>query len=104
MSTGVKNDSGKRQWWYMDNFWPDLNQVVEVLEYGDKKYPDPTGANWIKLEQPEKRLKDALMRHFLAYRQGELVDPETKNSHLAHVITNALMLMYFDRQKENKNE
>lgn len=100
---GVKDDSGKTQWWYMDNFWPDLKEVVEVLTYGDnKKYPAEDGANWKRLENPNRRLKDALLRHIIAYRSGEKIDPETGKSHLAHAITNALMLMYFDRTKQHK--
>lgn len=99
---GVKDDSGKTQWWYMDNFWPDLKEVVEVLTYGDKKYPAKDGANWKKLKKPNRRLKDALMRHIIAYRSGEKIDPETGKSHLAHAITNALMLMFFDRTKQHK--
>lgn len=99
---GVKDDSGKTQWWYIDNFWPDLKEVVEVLTYGDKKYPADDGANWKRLENPTRRLKDALLRHIIAYRSGEKTDPETGKSHLAHAITNALMLMYFDRTQQSK--
>ena len=97
MSVGIKNDKGKRQWWYLDSFWPDIEEVVEVLEYGDKKYPAEDGSKWKRLDDPEKRFKDALFRHQLEYRKGNKVDPETGKSHLAHLITNALFLMYFDR-------
>lgn len=97
---GIKDDSGKTQWWYMDNFWPDLEQVVDVLTYGDLKYPAEDGANWKRLDNPEQRLCDALLRHVLKYRYESKDDPETQKSHLAHAITNALMLMYFDRNKK----
>ena len=102
MTTGIKNDSGKRQWWYMDSFWPDLEQVVDVLEYGDSKYPADDGSNWKRLDNPEQRFNDALLRHNLAYRKGEKNDPETGKSHLAHLITNALILMYFDRVNDEE--
>ncbi len=102
--SGIKNDKGKLQWWYLDSFWPDLEEVVSVLEYGDAKYPSPDGANWLRLEDPERRFNDALFRHMVAYRKGEKVDPETNKSHLAHLITNALILMYFDRQIELEGE
>ena len=94
---GVKNDQGKAQWWYLDNFWPQLEEVVQVLTMGDKKYPSADGANWKRVEGSERRYKDAMLRHMLAYRQGEKNDPESSKSHLAHVITNALFLMYNDR-------
>lgn len=100
MTTGIKNDSGKRQWWYMDSFWEDLGEVADVLAYGGTKYPAEDGANWKRLPDAEKRFKDALFRHLVAYRLGEKSDKETGKSHLAHLITNALILMYFDRQQE----
>lgn len=102
MIQGIKNDSGKRQWWYLDSFWPDLEQVVSVLEYGDTKYPAADGANWKRLDNPERRFKDAMFRHLIAYRSGEKIDSETGKSHLAHAITNALILMYFDRNAVEK--
>lgn len=101
-SKGIKDDSGKTQWWYMDNFWKDLKEVIDVLTYGDSKYPAEDGANWRLLDKPERRLGDALLRHIIAYRSGEKTDPETGKSHLAHAITNALMLMYFDRTQQSK--
>lgn len=99
---GIKHDSGKAQWWYMDNFWKDLKEVIDVLTYGDSKYPAEDGANWRLLDNPKRRLGDALLRHIVAYRSGEKTDPETGKSHLAHAITNALMLMYFDRTQQSK--
>jgi hypothetical protein len=102
MTQGVKHDSGKDQWWYLDKHWESIKQVLAVLTYGDTKYPADDGANWLRLSDPSKRFKDALTRHLIAYRSGEQNDPETGKSHLAHVITNALFLMYFD--KENKND
>lgn len=99
---GIKDDSGKTQWWYMDNFWKDLKEVIDVLTYGDSKYPAEDGANWRLLDKPNRRLGDALLRHIIAYRSGEKIDPETGKSHLAHAITNALMLMYFDRTQQSK--
>jgi len=100
-ATGIKNDSDKRQWWYMDSFWPDLEEVVEVLEIGDTKYPAEDGSNWKRLDNPQKRFNDALFRHMKEYRTGNKIDSETGKSHLAHLITNALFLMYFDRQQED---
>lgn len=97
MTAGIKNDSDKLQWWYLDEHWESLKEVVSVLMYGDTKYPADDGANWKRLDNPEKRFKDALLRHLIAYRQGEKNDPETGKSHLAHVITNALFLMHFDK-------
>lgn len=102
VSNGVKDDSGKTPWWYMDRFWVQLEDVVQVLDMGNKKYPAEDGANWLRVEDSERRYKDAMLRHMLSYRQGEKIDPESNKSHLAHVITNAFFLMYNDRQEDTK--
>jgi hypothetical protein len=95
---GVKFDGDKRQWWYLWQFIPEVEQVVDILAYGDKKYPADDGSNWRRVQGSERRYSSALMRHLSMYLQGEKIDPETGKSHLAHMITNALFLMWFDRQ------
>jgi hypothetical protein len=95
---GRKYDSGKRQWWYMWQFLPELEQVTDILTFGDKKYPAEDGSNWRLVDNAERRYTSALMRHLSAYLQGEKVDAESGKSHLAHMITNALFLMWFDRK------
>jgi hypothetical protein len=97
MNQGIKFDSEKRQWWFMWQFLQELEQVVDILAYGNKKYPADDGSNWRRVEQAERRYSSALMRHLSLYLQGEKTDPETGKSHLAHMITNALFLMWFDR-------
>ena len=97
-TTGIKNDSGKRQWWYIFPLWEFIEEVVDVLQYGDLKYPAEDGSNWMRLDQPQRRFQSALTRHFSLYVQGEKIDQETGKSHLAHLITNALFLMWFDKK------
>lgn len=101
---GVKHDQGKTPWHYIDNFWPQLEEVVQVLAMGDKKYPSADGANWKRVEDSARRYSDAMLRHAISYRRGEKIDPESGKSHLAHVITNALFLMYNDSLQENYDE
>ena len=93
MSDGVKNDAGKRKWTLLP--WRELGDVVDVLMHGAKVYPEPD--NW-KRVAPE-RYKDALLRHVLAYIQGERLDPETGKSHLAHAICCALFMMWNDNEE-----
>ena len=102
-NVGVKFDTDKRQWWFAWQFLPELEQVVDILAYGNKKYPADDGKNWSRVDQPERRYSSALMRHLSLYLQGEKYDPETGKSHLAHMITNALFLMWFDRKSSNKS-
>lgn len=85
-----KDDEGKLRWSLLP--WRALAKVVEVLEYGAGKY---RAHAWAEVESAEDRYKEALLRHVAAYASGELVDPESGKSHLAHVACNALFLLHF---------
>lgn len=90
---GMKDDGSKLDWTILP--WNQLKEVVEVLDYGARLY---SRDNWKKVE-PE-RYKAALMRHVVAYINGEKDDADSKKHHLAHAICDALFLMYFDSKKE----
>lgn len=94
----VKKDSGKLQWSLMP--FEELKDVVRVLMHGAEKYSTD---NWKKCDNVV-RYKDALMRHVIAYVSGEETDSEFGLSHLAHAICNCLFLMWFDKNKEVKEE
>jgi len=88
-SEGIKFDEGKLQWKLMP--WEALEEVVKVLEFGAKKYaPD----NWKKLDHLRDRAEQAAMRHLIAYMKKEDKDPETGLSHMAHLMCNALFLIW----------
>ena len=70
-----------------------VNQVVQVLEYGSKKYADN---NWQKVPNHRTRYYDAAMRHIDAWFNGSLKDDETGLHHLAHAICCLMFLMWFD--------
>jgi hypothetical protein len=91
---GTKYDSGKTQWWYLPI--EPIKEVLAVLEYGDKKYPDANGTNWKHVPNAKKRYYSAAMRHLTAWFEGEKNDPETNRSHLAHACTNILFLLWFE--------
>lgn len=93
---GVKADSGKTQWWYLGNVVEPMIQVMDVLTYGDTKYPAEDGANWKLVPNAKKRYTSALYRHLTAWQNGEVTDPETNKHHLAHLIANALFLLWFE--------
>ncbi len=86
---GVKHDSGKLDWTLIP--WKQLEPIVEVLEFGANKY---SRDNWQKVERD--RYEKAILRHIVSYVSGEKEDPESQKSHLAHVICNALFLMWND--------
>jgi hypothetical protein len=58
-------------------------EVAKVLTFGAQKYDEQ---NWRKLENAQKRYTSGALRHIFAHMNGELQDPETNYSHLAHAI------------------
>lgn len=91
---GVKSDQGKTQWSYLPI--PAVKAVIDVLSYGDTKYPAPDGANWKRVPGAKKRYYNAAMRHLTSWWDGEQNDPETGYNHLAHTCSNLLFLLWFE--------
>lgn len=88
---GQKFDSDKLDWTLLP--WKEVEQVLEILEFGAKKYSKD---NWQKVEP--SRYEKAAMRHLISYVTGEKNDQETGKSHLAHLVCNALFLMWSDNK------
>lgn len=66
--------------------------VASVATYGAKKYDVD---NWKKCDEP-RRYKDAFLRHWLAYQNGEFMDGESGMYHLDHAAWNLMALRYFE--------
>jgi hypothetical protein len=70
--------------------------VLRVLEFGAKKY----GAeNWREVPDARRRYYDAADRHLRAWWEGEALDPDTGESHLAHAACCLLFLLGFEVTK-----
>lgn len=96
MEEGKKNDQDKIR---LDLIEPSFIEVVgKVLTFGAKKY-EPN--NWQKVDNPVNRYYAAAMRHLMAWREGEEKDPESGLNHLAHVATNIMFLMHFEKENNN---
>lgn len=93
--TGKKYDQGKTRFDLID--YNQIEKLAKVLTSGANKYGDN---NWQDLPDFDNRYFAALMRHLLAWRRGELIDPESNMPHLAHVMCNTMFLMW----KEDQNE
>lgn len=91
---GVKHDNGKAQWSYLPV--PAVKAVIEVMQYGDIKYPAQDGSNWKRVPNAKKRYYNAAMRHMTSWWDGEQNDPETGYNHLAHACSNLLFLLWFE--------
>ncbi len=94
MEKGLKYDEGKQRWDLLD--WGIVKGIVKVLTYGATKYKPNS---WQTIENAKERYFAALMRHLIAYREGERVDPESGISHLNHCATNISFLKYFEDEE-----
>lgn len=87
-SMGSRYNSGKTRWSLVS--WKALEPMVEVLEFGAKKYAP---FNWMKgLKYTE--ICESLLRHTHAFLEGEDNDKESKLSHVGHILCNGLFLSY----------
>jgi hypothetical protein len=64
--------------------------VSEVMKLGAEKY-DPM--NWRDTPIELTDYEDAIFRHLLAVIDGEDVDPESGQSHMAHIAATALIVL-----------
>ena len=71
-----------------------ITEMSRILTNGAKKYGVE---NW-KLCKDKRRYLDALERHLLDYKSGNLKDDDG-NSNLAAIGINAMFLYWFDNEK-----
>jgi len=99
MGEGKKFDAGKLRYDLLDPIFQE--GIVKVLtqgaeEYGDTNYKDVEAHRYIA----------AILRHFNSYRQGEMIDPDSGESHLSHIGANLMFLDVNarDSKKEEKKK
>lgn len=86
--TGMKFDSGKpRMDLVLGAFSRALLAVGAVGTFGAVKYADD---NWVHVDNGVSRYSDAMLRHYLAERQGQVLDSESGLLHAAHAAWCAL--------------
>lgn len=71
-----------------------LKAMAGVMTYGATKYQANT---WQGVET--ERYMDALFRHVQAFRENESHDPESGIHHMAHVMVNAMFILFKDNHK-----
>jgi hypothetical protein len=94
-SEGRKFDSNKPRWSLLPTGTVSL--VIEILEIGAAKYEED---NWKQVPNARKRYYNALMRHTELWWSGEKIDEESGKLHMAHVVCNALFLLWFDKESK----
>lgn len=87
-------DEGKDPLAYLP--WAGVRAVSQVQAYGHKKYEDYN--NYRKGMEEGRNLSCAL-RHIAAYMEGESLDPESKQSHLAHAACRLLFVLQNQHDK-----
>lgn len=86
MNQKYKKDAGKLR---MDLIPPStIKALAMVLTYGANKYSEST---WRNVEP--YRYKAALLRHIVAWMDGEQLDEESQLPHLYHALTNLAFLI-----------
>ncbi len=88
---GLKFDEGKIPWFLLP--FKEIGEIVEILGFGANKYGK---YNWQKVTPFKERYFSALIRHLVAWHNGERLDPESGKSHLAHAGCNLVFLMWGD--------
>ena len=89
----LRYNEGKLQWSMLD--FKSLEGMVRVLEMGSRKYSKD---NW-KLGMPVTQVCESLMRHLFAFMSGENTDPESGESHMSHVLVNAMFVEYIMKER-----
>lgn len=95
---GLKRDSAKPSLGLLP--WPALIEITKVLDFGAKKY---ARYNW-RAGFAWSRLYDALLRHIVAFIEGEDLDPESGFSHLAHAGCCLLFLLTLIKERPDLDD
>lgn len=90
MSDAIKHDDGKPPMHLVPR--DAIESIARGLGYGAKKY----SAHQWRQGMAWSRSYAALMRHAMAWWDGEDIDPESGLSHLDHILCNASFLATYN--------
>ena len=85
---GDRFNTGKLKWSLVS--WRALAPMVRVLMFGAEKYDDHNWKRGLKYTE----VTESLQRHLNSFIEGEDDDPESKLSHVGHILCNAMFLSY----------
>jgi len=96
----LRYNAGKPQLSYLLSFPDAIKAIAKVCMYGETKYARGnylSGAPWT-------HYIDSLLRHLTDFAAGVDDDPESGQSHMAHVAWNALMLSQMFETRKDKDD
>lgn len=81
-----------------------LMAVGDCMTLNAKNHPEPD--DWKSLDNAQRRLTNAMIRHLLKHLGGTELDEEDNLPHLVHVAWNALAIceLYLMEQNKKKKE
>lgn len=85
---GERFNEGKLRWSLVS--WRALEPMVRVLMFGEEKYSSHNWKGGLKYTE----VCESLQRHMNAFLEGEDNDPESKISHVGHMMCNVMFLSY----------
>lgn len=93
MDKTIKQDHNKVR---VDLVEPSFIMTIgKIMTYGIEEQGYVEGS-WREVPDPINRYYAALMRHILAWRDGEKYDPQSGYHHLAHAGANVMILLWFE--------
>lgn len=96
---GAKFDSGKARF---DLIVPEFELTMAIiLTQGAKTHGE---YSWQTLDRAEARYTAALKRHVNAMHRGEVLDPDSGQSHAGHIAVNAMFLDWIQRQQAHRSQ
>jgi len=99
MEKSLRYNDGKPQWSLVD--FKSLVPLVRVMEYGCIKYERDNWKKGLDLTQ----ILESMSRHLFALMSGEIVDPESQQEHIGHIMANAMFYKYhYEKENSRKEE
>lgn len=92
----LRYNIGKPQWSLVD--FKSLEPLVRVMEYGANKYAPKNWMIGLNIDQ----ILESLTRHLFALMSGEIIDPESQQEHIGHIMANAMFWKYHYNKQLNE--